>query len=329
MYPLDEEQRRRVDAYTRFFVARSLEAIAEARAQKKPACLAMGVGQASFAVNRRNNPEGEVPARRAAGSLVGPVDHSVPVLRVTDATGELRCLLFAYACHNTVLDGYDWSGDYAGFAQDRLEADHPGVQAMFVAGCGGDQNPLPRRKISLAQDYGTLLAGAVEQVLKSTMTELAPSLDTRLEMVSIDLGPRPTREELQAIASRPPDYQQRWGARLLAETNAGTPTITSYSVPVESWKIGSLDWVTIGGETVVDYSLKLKGLLGPNVWVTSYSNDVMAYIPSLRVLREGGYEGQSSMIPYGMPAYRWGESIEDRLTDSVLRLVRGRGVPQP
>jgi hypothetical protein len=77
----------------------------------------------------------------------------------------------------------------------------------------------------------------------------------------------------------------------------------------------------MGGEVVVDYALKFKSLFGENVWVTGYANDVMAYIPSRRVLAEGGYEGQTSMVAYGMPAPRWHESIEDRLTASVARLL--------
>jgi hypothetical protein len=329
MYPLDEIQKNRVQTYTATFIRAAVEAIGEARQKKEPAHLAVGEGKATFAVNRRNNPEGEVPARRDAGTLVGPSDHSVPVLRVTDQEGQLRAVLFIYACHNTVLDGYDWSGDYAGFAQDRLEKDHPNVQAMFVAGCGGDQNPVPRRKIPLAEQYGNDLAAAVDHVLAGTLRDLPPSLDTRMELVTCELGQKPTREELEAIALRPPDYQQRWGARLLAEMNANKPFIQSYSVPVQCWKMGGVTWLSIGGEVVVDYALKLKSLLGPELWVSSYSNDVMAYIPSLRVLREGGYEGQTSMIPYGMPAYRWSESIEDRLTESALRLVRGKSVPSP
>ena len=35
--------------------------------------------------------------------------------------------------------------------------------------------------------------------------------------------------------------------------------------------------------------------------MTGYANDVMAYIPSLRVLKEGGYEGGGAMIYYGLP----------------------------
>jgi hypothetical protein len=326
MYPLDDVQRSRVVAYTKFFVDQTIEAIGEARSKKAPANISVGQGTATFAVNRRNNPEGEVLARRQAGTLAGPFDHSVPVMKVTDPTGNLQCVLFIYACHNTVLDGYEWSGDYAGFAQDKLESDHPGMQAMFVSGCGADQNPLPRRKVALAEQYGKELAASVEKVLASPMRNLEPALDTRMELVSVDLGDRPTKEELEKIAARPPDYQQRWGARLLAELNAGVPPMTSYSVPMQSWRMGDLEWLAMGGEVVVDYALKFKVLLGPKTWVSSYANDVMAYVPSLRVLREGGYEGQSSMIPYGMPAYRWADSVEDRLTESALRLVRGRWV---
>ena len=78
----------------------------------------------------------------------GPVDHDVPVLQVDRADGALLAVVFGYACHCTVLDCYKFCGDYAGFAQVDLETRHPGAQAMFVAGCGGDQNPIPRARRS-------------------------------------------------------------------------------------------------------------------------------------------------------------------------------------
>jgi neutral ceramidase len=80
-------------------------------------------------------------------------------------------------------------------------------------------------------------------------------------------------------------------------------------------------WLTLGGEVVVDYSLKFKGEFGYDTWVTAYANDVMAYIPSARVRLEGGYEGQSSMIVYGQPSERWAADVEDRLTAGVRRVV--------
>jgi hypothetical protein len=48
----------------------------------------------------------------------------------------------------------------------------------------------------------------------------------------------------------------------------------------------------------------------------------MAYIPTFRVLQEGGYEGQSSMAVYGLPADRWKENVEDLVTEGINQLVR-------
>ena len=74
----------------------------------------------------------------------------------------------------------------------------------------------------------------------------------------------------------------------------------------------------LGGEVVVDYALRLKHEIDGPVWIASYSNDVMAYIPSRRVLGEGGYEGATSMIYYGLPT-SWSPTIENAIVGEVLR----------
>ena len=67
----------------------------------------------------------------------------------------------------------------------------------------------------------------------------------------------------------------------------------------------------------MDYALRLKReRRGPKTWVAAYSNDVMAYIPSLRVLKEGGYEGGGSNLYYGLPAL-WHETIEEVIVKAV------------
>src|SRR5207248_3060216 len=109
--------------------------------------LAWGTGTCDFAVSRRNNKEVDVPRLRQQLALKGPDDHDVPVLRASRADGSLAAVVLGYACHCTVLDFYKFCGDYAGFAQIELETRYPGAQAMFVAGCGADQNPLPRRRL--------------------------------------------------------------------------------------------------------------------------------------------------------------------------------------
>jgi neutral ceramidase len=72
---------------------------------------------------------------------------------------------------------------------------------------------------------------------------------------------------------------------------------------------------------VVDYAIRFKAEFGSRTWVAGYCNDVMTYIPSLRVLKEGGYEGGKAMIPYGQPASRWGDDVEDLITSAARDLV--------
>jgi neutral ceramidase len=95
---------------------------------------------------------------------------------------------------------------------------------------------------------------------------------------------------------------------------------------VQVWSLGEqVTWVSLGGEVVVDYSKRIKKELAGDrtVWVTAYSNDVMAYIPSARVLKEGGYEGDSSMIYYGM-ATKWAPAIETKIVEKVKEFATGK-----
>ena len=57
-----------------------------------------------------------------------------------------------------------------------------------------------------------------------------------------------------------------------------------------------------------------------------YSNDVMSYIPSARILREGGYEGASGQIVYGLPGM-WGADIETKIIQKILDLAEESGIP--
>jgi hypothetical protein len=322
IYPLDQRQRDEIESYSAWLEAKLVELVGSALANRRPATLRAGRGIARFAVNRRNNPEKSVEILREQGALNGPVDHSVPVLAVHSFDGELLAVLFGYACHNTTLDFYRWCGDYAGFAQEVLEQRHRGTMAMFYMGCGADQNPLPRRSVELCQSYGRQLADAVDDVLRSDMELLAPTLETRRELIALEFGPAPTLQELQVLAATGTGHTQRWARRLLAQLDRGDEFPRTYPYPVAVWRLGGKQWlIGLGGEVVVDYSLRLKAEIGASTWIAGYANDVMAYIPSLRVLREGGYEGASSMVVYGLPAHRWAQNVEEHIVATVKRLV--------
>lgn len=330
MYGLDDEQMRRVESYAQELKAGILKAVQDAMRNVERSDLFWDTGRADFAVNRRNNKEADVPKLRERLELQGPTDHDVPVLRVLGPGGQLKAVVFGYACHCTVLSFYKFSGDYAGFAQIALEQAHPGAQAMFVAGCGADQNPLPRRTVALAETYGKQLAESVERVLATSMRPVSGPLRTSYEEIDLAFGTMPTREQLEAERKSKQLTLANRARYLLHRLDTEGKLPRSYPYPVQVWTLGDeLTWVLLGGEAVVDYSLRLKRNLGSShTWVSSYCNDVMAYIPSLRVLREGGYEGATSMVPYGQPA-PWSEQVEEDIVAAVGRGVREVRISEP
>jgi hypothetical protein len=321
MFFFDSAQQELVDEYTAKLEWQLIYLVGDALKQLAPATLSYGQGTCDVAVNRRNNKEAEVEPTRAAGQLKGPVDHRVPVLAVKNADGKLLAVTFGYACHATVLSFYRWCGDYPGYAVAAVEEHHPGAVAMFWAGCGADQNPLPRRTVELARNYGGRLAASVSEVLNQPMTALAPSLDAEYQEIALPLDTLPTRAELESQSQDQNKYVAARANALLRQVDSGKPLSPTYPYPVQVWRLGpELRWVFLGGEVVVDYSLRIAKELGSRpVWVAGYSNDVMAYIPSLRVLNEGGYEGKTAMIYYGLPTH-WAPTVEEQIVAEVVKL---------
>ena len=324
-YPPDAEQEKLVAEYSDTMAATVVDAVARALADLAPATLSLGEGKTTFAVNRRDNREAEVPRMIAEGiPFKGAVDHSVPVLAVHRDGGRLEAVLFGYACHPTTLSFRQWCGDYPGFAQIELEKKHPGLTAMFFNQCGGDQNPLPRRKVALCITYGAMLATAVDEVLAKPMRPLPPGrLRTAFEFADLAYEKVMTRADLEKAATSTRAIHARWGKRMLKKLDAGETFDPAYPYPVQAWKLGDgLLFIGIGGEAVVDYSLRFKKEFGPTTWTCGYANDLVAYIPSLRVWKEGGYEGGPHLDEYGRPALRWASDVEDRVAAAVHRVVR-------
>ncbi len=275
-----------VRRYTEGMLDKAVAVIGAAMRDLAPATLHFGQGLAGFAVNRRRD-------RPGMRHLPAPVDHDVPVLAVRRAGGELGAVLFGYACHNTTLGQYRISGDYAGFAQEALEKAHPNAIALFLEGCGADSNPLPRYQgtdpalvhysVELVSMYGRILATAVDLVLHGKMAGVDGPLRTAFERVDIPFQ-KPS---------------------------------ASYPYPVHILRFGSgLKIIALGGEVVVDYSLRLKGRHGwEDTWVAAYSNDMPGYIPSVRVLEEGGYETR------GGPGGTYAPAVEETIVAKVNELA--------
>jgi hypothetical protein len=316
-YPLDDAQREVIRRYTAWFLDQVVELVGRAIADLAPARLEFEQGLAGFAVNRR---------RVGARHRPGPVDQDVPVLAVRSPDGKLRAVVFGYACHNTVLADYVINGDYAGFAQEAIEKEYPGATALFVANCGADANPLPRRSVELARMYGQILAAAVREVLNSKMRPVEGPLRAALEYVELPFQDPPSRQELNARLQDEDAMHRRWAALMLETLDREGRLPDRYPYPVQVWQFGpGLTLIVLAGEVVVDYALRFKAQYGwDTTWVAAYSNDVFAYIPSRRVLEEGGYEAGGAMVAYGQPA-PFRPEVEElviRKVDALVSRVR-------
>jgi hypothetical protein len=302
-----------------------LETIAnQALHNQLPVRVAVGHGSASFAVNRRQ-PSAE--GVRIGVNPEGPVDHDVPVIRVTRRDHSPLAIVTGYACHNTTLGGafFEVDGDYAGAAQRAIERDHPGAMALFVMLCGGDQNPNPRGSWDLAQDYGEALASATSQALQSSMTPVTPAIQTARQDATLEFAPH-SRDQFEQELKEGDVFQKRRAKLMLEAYNQGQP-VRTLKLPVQATRLGSeLTFIAIGGEVVVSYGLRIKSEHPQNNFmIAGYCHDVACYIPTQKVLQEGGYEADSSMIYYGQPG-PFATNVEDRIFQNIDAVLHRVGV---
>ena len=302
------------------------ELIRTTLARLEPAKLYYSHARAGFAMNRRMPTEGSFSN---SPNPDGPVDHDVPVLRMVDANGKLLAIVFGYACHNTTLAFNQLCGDYAGFAQEYIESAHNGAVAMFMNGCSADQNPYPRRTLELAQQHGRALANGVETALETKASrEVSGPLRCSMENIELRFAPPPTADEI-AKRLKSSNRFERYHAEAMNEQleQLGLIPVAYDTFPIQAIQLGKdFTLVAICGEVVVDYALRLKRELQTSpestIWVAGYSNYVFGYLPSRRVLKEGGYEGGGAMLYTTFPG-PFDESVEERVVGKVHELVHG------
>lgn len=311
--PIPPEQLAHIDAYTREFLDKLEQAGLAALADRKSARLSWGVGRVGFARNRR--PQG------------GPVDHDLPLLVVRDSGGQLRAVWVSYACHCVTLSNNKVSGDWAGFAQEAIQDAYPGATALVSIGCGADQNPnsgVTGDKVEIARMQGQEVAAEVKRLLDGYLAPVTGRIVPAGRTVELPLGPLPDRAGWEAKAKR--NDAIGYHAKVqLARLDRGESLRTKINYPVQLWAFGdSLAMLFLPGEVVVDYSQRLKRELdGRRLWVNAYANDAPCYIPSERVLKEGGYEGGGAMIYYDVPV-PFAPGLEEKIIGTVKDLAGPR-----
>jgi putative membrane-bound dehydrogenase-like protein len=308
--PIPKEHLANIDRYTPMFIDKLEEAALAALRDLKPAKLKWGVGTVGFAMNRRGQKD--------------RFDHDLPVLFVTDEKGKVRAVYLDYACHCVTLSHNKIGGDWAGFAASAIEDNFEGAVALVAIGGGADQNPssgVTGAKEDVATAQGREIATEVRRLSKNFLAPVTGEIVARVTTLELPLADSPTKEQWEAKAKRM-DAIGHHARVTLAKLARGEKLPTKVAYPVQTWCFGdSLAMVHLAGEVVVDYPLRLKRELDARrLWVTGYANNAPCYIPSERVLKEGGYEGGGAMIYYDLPA-PFAPGLEDKIVGAVKEQI--------
>lgn len=306
LLPLDQSVH--IAQYTEMLTQKLEEVAVAALNNRKPALVAWGQGQASFAANRRTKG--------------GPVDPALPMMRVTDPDGTLRAVFVNYACHGTTLEGInEINADWIGEAKKLIGTNHPGCIVLIALGCGADADPKPRGNMEDVKLNAKDISDNVDKLLVSQLQPLSSPPVGSIKWVKLPFSKIATVPELIKLTED--KTLKGYYARIaLDRIERGGTIPTEVSLPVQVWNFGDkLAMINLGGEVVVDYSIRLKNELGAeHLWINAYSNDVPCYIASRRVIREGGYEAEFSMYCYDKPS-PLAEEAEDIIVTAVHEMI--------
>jgi putative membrane-bound dehydrogenase-like protein len=308
---IPQQHQLHIDRYTDELTGKIEQAAASAIERREPATLSWGIGKIGFAVNRRTKG--------------GPVDHDLPMLVVRNPlNGHIRAIYVSYACHCVTLSFNKISGDWAGYAAKMIERTVPGATALVSIGCGSDSNPssgVTGDKTEIAALQGSEIATEVARLLKTDLRPITGRPQATLQRVALPLHDPPTTEQLQTLAKSDGSIGYN-AATQLAKINRGERLLTSIDYPIQTYSFGEdLSIVFLAGEVCVDYSLQLKRVLDrDHLWLNAYCNDFCCYIPSERLLQEGGYGGGSEIPYFALPS-TLKPGLQQLIVDEIKRQV--------
>ena len=315
-----KEQDDRVERYTQFVIEKMVQAVVDALAKREPMSLEWALGRATFGGNRRvissGNWSGFGFQRNA------PVDHSLPVLFAKDLKGDVRAVWANYACHCTTVGSRNRiGGDWAGYANTWIENEFGKAVSLMTIGCGADIGPQPSGNLAIAENHGKAIAEEAKRLFTQKTIKLThmPTVVTR--RISLPLM-KPEPRDYWEKQLKSGGFHHQLAKVMLARLDATGEISDEVNYPLSVWKFGNdLAVVFLAGEVVVDYSVRLKRELDwSRLWINGWANDMPGYIPSRRILLEGGYEADFSQVYYEQPG-RYDPSVEDKLVNAVKEMV--------
>jgi neutral ceramidase len=268
----------------------AVEAAAGAIEDLAPATLSTSAAPADVGLNRRERTaEGEIIlGRNPEGATLGEV-----TLWLLARAGRADIALWSIPMHGTTLGGENLqiSAEWMGAAVREVEAARPGLVAVFLQGCGADQNPYRgERSFRQVAENGRRAARAVLMALETLKPAGAlPLVNVAREMpIPVDGG--------------------------------GTSP-----APIHGLRLGDVALVGLGGEAFVEYALHARTRsAASSTMALGYTDGVVGYLPTAIAYEEGGYEPNAYKV--FAAARPWDPALEGVIKAEIDRMLADLGV---
>lgn len=330
--------------YLDFLEKAVLEAGRGAAGSRRDVTVWAGETTTRLPVSRRKIlPDGTV---EFAPTRKGIVYDKLPFVLFKDGAGAPVCLLFSVACHPSMIKGDDRafqiSADYAGAAMAKLDKYLGRPASLFLQGAGADAKPSVTAvgeetwRPGTWEDWdaaGEMVSGEVIQALEKKSARVEPALGAVLVEKEFPLAAPRSREGYAKIAVDPgvfdfgiPEVVRMWAEEQARLLERGFGLRNSVPILIHGIRIsGSLRFVGVEAELAAELGWLIRGFYGTGLTIPlGYSNGAQAYLPSSKMIREGGYEVES-FWEYHQPA-RFQKGVENPLR-SGLEFLRNNGIP--
>jgi hypothetical protein len=311
--------------YYNLLKAQIIDAVQHCFAHLQEGELMLGVGTSNVAVSRRLLTETGVEFKPNPDA---EIDKDLFVMKLVDASGIIRGILFCCGCHPTSMGGYKLSADFVGHSCNCLEDLYPDSTAVFIQGCAADLKPAKGAKgdsfkyctVEEMREIGADLAEEVNGMLKTgAFSKITGPFTSRLEDIRLYTEPLEIADIEQMLADETKtEYRKKAFRRLLKAIKTGTDRTVLHEY-IAIWHLGEeTRIIAMEGEIFSELSLKIKKMFKSNKTVVlGYSNGVSTYIPTRKVLQEGGYEAEVYIFFLRGPFI---PEIEDIMIGTIARM---------
>jgi tetratricopeptide (TPR) repeat protein len=299
--------------------------------------LHLGKAEARVGVSRRRKAEGRVIF---APNHEDFYDKATPILLIGFEEGDRKVVLVNHGCHPTGLGAEDRiSSDYPGYMRSTLVSRGLASGVMFLQGglgsskesVGKDDKIRFCDSVAGAEENGRALAGAVERGLKGDLVKVEGPAFCLKRQVALPLSPLQSMPDLNRIkgSAQVNPLIREWAEAIVKQYPRGAyPSHTPMDVHLIS--LGKeVTLIGLPGEPVAELARELRAMTGhaDGTFISGCTNGLLGYLPTDRMIGEGGYEAESSHFVYLAPS-ALARGSEDAIKKGVTECLQSIAVKE-